>query len=332
MQRVMDCRAVDRVPSFEGTISCLPAKLWRERWNPLGRQLLVVGAICIGIVSTLHLQLMLDRQASERAVAADNIRYLPTGEFLKAALIGYQQAGADLLWLQIIQHIGAHDADLDNPIWLYHALDVVTTLDPHFIDAYDLGSVMLAELGGRVDWSNALLQKGMAANPSVWRLPFVKGFNDFFHLNEYESAANAIAQSARLPGAPAYLPQLATRLFAQAQRPEAALVLIDRMLDDAGNPKLRQALEERRKEIVIERDIIHLEQAMMRYRERYHRPLLSLADLVERNVLSALPVEPFGGTYDFDRDLGRVVSSTHRQRLRLHRPMNAPMLREVNLQ
>ena len=332
MQRLMEHRSIDTASAFRGTISCAPAKLWGERWNSLRRQLLLVGVLCLGIVSTLQLQLTLDRQASKRVATADTIRYLPTGEFMNAALLGYQQAGADLLWLQIIQEIGGDDADLEDHAWLYHALEVITTLDPRFVDAYDLGSVMLAELGGRVDWSNALLQKGMAANPDVWRLPFVKGFNEFFHLHQYESAANTIAQAARLPGAPAYLPELATRLFSQAQRPEAALVFIDRMLGEAGNPKLRQALEQRRKEIVIEYDIIRIEQALVRYSERYHRPPLSLEELVEREVLSSLPVEPFGGTYQFDRDLGRVVSSTHRQRLRLHRPMHVPMLREVDLQ
>src|SRR5262249_29207353 len=151
-------------------------------------------------------------------------RYLPPGDVLKSALLGYSQAGGDLLWLQIVQVMGADKVNAQDYEWVHQALDVVTTLDPYFVEAYDLGGVLLAELAGRADWSNALLEKGIAANPSSWRLPFVQGFNYFFHLGEYARAAAAMAQAARVPGSPSYLPELATRLFVQAHDPQAALL------------------------------------------------------------------------------------------------------------
>jgi hypothetical protein len=327
MQRLAGYSDVNSETALQGTILFLRVRLWwRDRCVPHSRSWVIIGCILLGIVSTLQFQLALNRQQSKHSSWDDKLRYLPTAEFLKAASLGYSQAGADLLWLQIIQKMGGDPVEAEDRVWLRDALDVVTTLDPHFVEAYDLGSVMLAELIGQVGWSNALLEKGMAANPEAWRLPFVKGFNDFFHFNEYARAANSIAEAARLPGAPSYLAELATRLFAQARKPEAALVFIDLMLEETENPSLRGALEYRRKEIVIERDIIRIEEALTKYRQRYNGSPLSLVVLVQSKIVPSLPVEPFGGTYQLDHELRRVVSSTHGQRLRLHRPAQIPML------
>ena len=254
-------------------------------------------------------QIVLDRRQTENLPLPESNRYLPNGVFLKAALLGYSQAGADLLWLQIVQVMGAKLVHVQDYNWLHQALDVVTTLDPQFVEAYDLGGVMLGELAGRPDWSNALLAKGIAANPRVWRLPFLQGFNYFFHLQQYAPAATALAQAARLPGSPSYVSELATRLFVQAHNPQAAVLFVDAMLEETANSQLRDSLERRKKEIVIEEHITMIERAVAKYRQRHDEPLTSLVPLVERGFLAAIPLEPFGGSYRFDSKTGTVVST-----------------------
>src|SRR3989304_3644951 len=179
---------------------------------------------------------------------------LPKGEYLKPAVMGYEQLAADIIWLQAIQVIGEDTVTPGGYDWIYHALDVVTTLDPEFSYAYQLGGVTLSVLGKAPEKSNTLLLKGMSENPDEWQIPFYIGFNNFFYLNDYRRAAEFMAKASELPGHPAYLPKLAARLYVQAGDPDVALEFLVRMSKETGDEKVREALGEGIKEVVVERD------------------------------------------------------------------------------
>ncbi len=63
-------------------------------------------------------------------VQIEGLAQLPKGEYLKPALLGYHHLGADLLWLKLVQVMGNKRNSEDEYEWMYHALDVITTLDP----------------------------------------------------------------------------------------------------------------------------------------------------------------------------------------------------------
>jgi hypothetical protein len=260
----------------------------------------------------------LERRDVREFASLEHLVLLPKGEVLKPLVLGHAQVAADLIWLEFIQVLGSSDVREQDYEWIRHALDVVTTLDPQFVEAYDLGGVVLAELGKHVEWSNALLEKGMTANPQAWRLPFLLGFNHFFHLHDYGRAANYLSKAARLPGSPVYVPELAARLYVQAETPEVALVFIDTMQRESRDPAIATALERRRKEVVIERDISLIEESIEHHVAAYGALPSSLEQLVERRLLRLLPVEPFGGSYQLDQQSGQVTSTTHPQRLRMY--------------
>src|SRR3972149_718121 len=178
---------------------------------------------------------------------------LPRGEYLKPAVIGYEQLVADIIWLKAIQVIGEDTVTPGGYDWVYHALDVVTTLDPKFAYAYQLGGVTLSVLGKAPEKSNLLLIKGMRENPEVWQLPFYVGFNNFFYLNDYGSAAGYMAKASELPGHPEYLPKLAARLYVQAGDPDVALEFLTRFQKETEDENVRVALEQRIKEVIVER-------------------------------------------------------------------------------
>src|SRR4030066_1300401 len=168
---------------------------------------------------------------------------LPRGEYLKPAVLGYEQLAADIIWLKAIQVIGEDTVTPGGYDWIYHALDVVTTLDPKFAYAYQLGGVTLSVLGKVPEKSNALLLKGMKENTDVWQIPFYIGFNNFFYLNDYKTAAEYMAKASGLPGHPEYLPKLAARLYVQAGNPDTALEFLSRMYRETKDDKVMEALE-----------------------------------------------------------------------------------------
>ena len=243
---------------------------------------------------------------------------LPRGEYLKPAVIGYEQLAADIIWLQAVQVIGEDTVTPNGYDWIYHALDVVTTLDPKFAYAYQLGGVTLSVLGKAPEKSNTLLLKGMRENPEVWQIPFYIGFNNFFYLNDYGRAAEYMAKASELPGHPAYLPKLAARLYVQAGDPDVALDFLLRMYKETADEKVRATLGERVKEVIVERDARFLEEAIKKYRNLYNAYPERLIELVERGIITKLPNEPFGGYYYFNPEDRRVYSSVVKERMRIY--------------
>jgi hypothetical protein len=174
-------------------------------------------------------------------------------------MMGYDQLAADIVWLRAIQVIGEDTNTPEQYEWIYHALDVVTTLDPKFSYAYEVGGIILSVLGKQPGLSNLLLNKGAQENPEIWKFPFYIGFNDFFYLKDYSSAAFYMARASKLPGRPAYLPKLAARLYVQAGKPGTALVFLDGMIRETKDEKIRKALRERVREIKGGRLTFHVD-------------------------------------------------------------------------
>lgn len=278
---------------------------------------LAVVAAFLGLVALLTwFQQSLDRRLDQHTMRIEELAQLPRGEYLKPALLGYHHVGADVLWLRLVQVIGEKRNSKDEYEWMYHALDVITTLDPQYAYAYYAGGVILGDLANRTDLSNRLLEKGATANPAVWNIPFLLGYNHYFLLGDPAKGAEYIMQAASLPGRPDYLSGLATRMAAEAGQPETALVFLEARLRETQDQEMREFLAKRMKEVIIERDILMLEKAIAVYRAQHRALPATLTDLVAAGALPMLPLEPFGGNYLLDRKTGLVSSSTHPERLR----------------
>ena len=311
------------VPSTVIPLWC--SRLLLRTWVQISLASLATASL---LAVVLYLQMQLDQRNDQRAGRLESLRLLPRGEVLRPALLGFHHLGADFLWLRIVQVLGEQVVTEKDYEWLYHALDVVTTLDPQYAYIYDAGGTVLAELGNRVELSNQLLQKGFKANPQVWRLPFVLGFNHFFHLQDYVKAGEYMAQAAQIPGRPFYVDILAARLYVEGGSPTLALQYLEAMIQQTTDPQLRGIYTERYKEVLIVRDLQVLDGAVEQYRKvRGSNPQV-LADVVTHGFLSSIPDEPFGGEYRLSPQTGAVSSSTHPERLRLYRPSDAGSIKK----
>lgn len=82
---------------------------------------------------------------------------------------------------------------------------------------------------------------------------------------------------------------------------------------------MRDVLENRAKEIIIERDIQTLESARDAYRAKHGHLPKGLNDLVMSGEVRQIPDEPFGGIYTIDAQTGEISSSSHPKRLKVFR-------------
>lgn len=282
--------------------------------------LLIGPILAIGfLMAIVSLQQSLDSRIDHQAVRIEELAQLPPGEYLKPALLGYHHLGADILWLRMLQVLGKKRNTADDYEWIYHAIDVITTLDPQYAYPYYVGGVVLTNLANRVDLSNRLLEKGHRENPGEWNLPFLLGYNHYFVLGDAAKGAEYIGRAARTSGAPAFLPGLATRMYAEAGNPDVALEFLEALWKENPDLVVREKLEIRAKEVLIERDLRTLERAVEHYQETHHRFPGTLTDLVSSGLLARIPEEPFGGAYLLDPTTGRVTSSTHPNRLKVFR-------------
>jgi len=152
-------------------------------------------------------------------------RFLPEARYLKPALLGFHAVSADLLWIQIVQYVGAHvETDRKFP-QLAKALDVATTLDPYFIEPYRFGALYLLYLGRQPQAAVALLERGANANPERWELPHDLGRYYYLEVRDDSQALRWWERAATLPGRPEYLPRFVARLYARTGRADTALEL-----------------------------------------------------------------------------------------------------------
>jgi len=229
---------------------------------------------------------------------------------------GFRNVLADIVWLQAVQVAGnlkITPAEYDR---LYALLNVEADLDPKFEMPYLLGGLVLGESPQHGREALRVFQRGKVTHPSDWRFPFYIGFTHYFSLGDAMAGGWAMAEAARLPGSPTYLPGLASRMLSEAKEPEVALALLEPIVKQESDPARRAVLERRMREVTVERDLQSLERAVERYREITGIVPGDLYALVREGILTAIPPEPNGGKYVMERG-GKVRSDRISQRLRV---------------
>ena len=164
----------------------------------------------------------------------------------------------------------------------------------------------------------AIIEKGLKLYPDDLQLKMMLAYNYSYYHRQPEVAGRILAEASRLPGAPGYLPKLATRLFAQAGRFQSGLDLAISMRDSAGDPETRAFFDGRVQEIKLEETLVAIEAAWKTFRDREGRAPIGLSELVARGDIADFPIDPMGGKISIAED--GTASSTSARRLRVFDP------------
>jgi hypothetical protein len=288
------------------------AKIWTNNWVPMT---VLIGLLGGGALSSLY---VVDKQRHALTGSVE-LSYLPKGDYLKVAVLGYRHIAADLLWLKAVQGLAGRQQTREGYLGAYHAVDVLTDLDPQFVHAYQYTGAVLGVVAGMAKESVALLTKGVQHNPTVWQLSFFLGYDYYYELRDPASAAKCFQAASLLPGAPPWLAGLAARMAVEANDPGAALEFLQRIYLQTKDEQLKEGIAQRIREVMAERDVRDLEKAVSVYRERSGSLPKTLDDLVSAGLLASIPPEPFGGRYELSTSDGSVKSPGLRERLRVYR-------------
>ena len=235
---------------------------------------------------------------------------LPDGETLTVMSLGFKEVVADVIWLQAIQAIGERQVSDEAGHWIYRAMDIVTTLDPKFVEAYEAGGTALCTVVVMPDESNRLLEKGMRYNPGEWKLPFMLGINYYFELADDAKAAEYISRAAAIGGGPQYLAPFASRLYLTAREPQKAIEFLVKSYEQTTDPHMKEYLELRLKHALVERDVQIFEATIDQYRRQFKTPPATLESLVKAGLLTQVPMDPFGERYVYDPQSLKVRSTS----------------------
>jgi tetratricopeptide (TPR) repeat protein len=180
--------------------------------------------LVVCLLGSILLAALLERRGAGATVREEWL-FLPEAAQLKPMLLGFHGVAADLLWIQIVQYVGTHwQTDRKFP-QLSKALELATSLDPHFLEPYRLGGVYLLYLSRQTEAAISLLEKGAAANPGRWELPHDLGRYYYLEAHDYARSLEWWERAAKLPGSPEYLPRFVARLYAKTGHAETALEL-----------------------------------------------------------------------------------------------------------
>jgi tetratricopeptide (TPR) repeat protein len=211
---------------------------------------------------------------------------------------------ADFLFARASQYFGGKIetrelTDRNDMQWLFNNLFVITDLDPYFEDPYYFGNALFTWDVGMVKEANFLLQRGTEARSWDFQMPFYLGFNKFYFLHEYREAADYLLIASRRPGAYAFLPTLAARLYNQAGKTESAIVFLKVFLENERDKRIRQSLEIRLDAL---QKMLFLERAVVQYRDRLGIMPRSLDSIIQARIIDSIPPDPYGGKFYLDKD------------------------------
>jgi hypothetical protein len=189
---------------------------------------------------------------------------------------------------------------------LHHALDTITYLDPYNMDGYYFAQGMLGWNPSLMEPLNNLLRRGMTYRPWDWQLPFFYGFNQFYFMKRPQEGAAYLEKAYQLNPGNTFLPTLIARLHYEANETGVAIDYLEEMIRNTTSEKLRRWMLVRLHAL---RSVALLEDAIVRYLDRYKSEPKTLNMLVEGGLIKAIPSDPYGGEFYLD-EKGRVRTTS----------------------
>ncbi|MBN1900757.1 hypothetical protein JW926_05450 [Candidatus Sumerlaeota bacterium] len=219
--------------------------------------------------------------------------YLPSGKSIKMISIGYDRFVSDFIWLRSIQAFGGHWETDRNYAPIYHLFDVITDLDPTFIDAYTFGNLVMGDEGGDQRLGLQLINKGMWKNPTKYKLPYWGGYVAYWQMNDPELAKFYYSRAVKCPDSPGFVSRIIAYMDLKSGRYQVAFekLLQDWLMAIDNNDDVVEGIVRRRiPDILSEWNVFILNQAVKNYIGSTGNVPESLKDLEKSGSLEAYPL------------------------------------------
>jgi len=272
---------------------------------------LVTAVVVFCVVATtwsgIHLERMVGNEHRSKSLLL-----LPNGKHLKIASLGQAPLLADLMYLWAIQYYSEYERE-DRFRYVQHIFgNVIAELDPHYIDAYWMGALILIVEAKDLEAGLQLLDQGIEANPENWILPYLAGW-ECYYADRFECAEAYFAHAEALPEVPIYVKR--TRIGMAAAKGDlrrAHAMWLDILQDPGVDAGTIDIAERQLRHLKVKIDVQEIQAWVAQFRLENERWPGSLSELLQRDYVDALPFDPFGQPYAYDPVSGIVAASADR--------------------
>lgn len=214
---------------------------------------LLLLTILVGLGGVIGVSRLIESQRSLAIPATSEEQLYLNGATVKRVSLGFNGLAADWYWMRSLQYVGrkvltnGQGLQLDNLgalnlKLLPPLLDTATTLDPQFLEPYEYAAIVLP--GIDVKEAIRITQKGIAANPSSWRLHQHLGYI-YWQQQDYEAARNTYREGAKLPGAPPWMQAMQARMAAEGGSRDTAREIYQHMYEQSEDEKVKEMARRR---------------------------------------------------------------------------------------
>jgi len=216
-----------------------------SKWTTRDGALLLT--VLIGLLGVYSLSRWIDahRPPANQSIEEEEL-YLNAATAKRLSL-GFNGLAADWYWMRSLQYVGGKIMRLPEDVPLDHLgqlnlkllaplLDAATTLDPQFMEPYQYAAVVLPDID--VGEAIRIIKKGIAANPSQWRLYHHLGFI-YWRQQDFKSAGEAYEQGAKLPGALPWMKAMRARMASDGGSRNTAREVYRRLYEEASDSQVK---------------------------------------------------------------------------------------------
>ncbi len=146
---------------------------------------------------------------------------------VKALSLGQYRLTSSVLWAETllrsdIKHY--NENDLNN--WMFHRLNLITTLDPYFYVSYLYGAVYLSIIKDDLKGASTIYEKGLSVFPNDFDLNYNAAFHYYFEMGDYQMASQKLSKIIDHPRASEHLKRIYSRVKAERGNLQDAFVII----------------------------------------------------------------------------------------------------------
>ena len=226
----------------------------------------LIVIVILGLAGTVTISRLLDSRRPKLNPAYEEESLYLNGNTAKRLSLGFNGVVADWYWMRSLQYVGRKVLDSKQGPLLYNLrdlnlkllaplLDTTTTLDPAFTEPYEYAAIILP--GIDTEAAIRIASKGIAANPSSWRLYHQLGYI-YWQRGDYATAAQTYSNGAKIPGAPEWMNAMKAKMSLEGGSRSTAREIYSRMFEDSTDPNIRNMASLRLKQLdsLDERDLI----------------------------------------------------------------------------
>lgn len=185
----------------------------------------VVTILIVAIICNIFVVKNLNKPSFQIGPQETTIHF--NEKLVKALSLGQYRLVSSILWSETllrsdIKHYNSND--LNN--WMFHRLNLITTLDPYFYISYLYGAVYLSIIKDDLTGASTIYEKGLSTFPNDFDLNYNAAFHYYFEVGDYERASQKIAKIIDHPRTSELLKRIYSRLKAEKGNLNDALLVI----------------------------------------------------------------------------------------------------------